>query len=115
MLEAAYDFLRTTPPFLRWRLPESDDVVFRVLNSNKDFGAYHYQDGAHTIDCSCKMVGHTETLMSLMAHEMIHLRLALTGQEYKNIKAKPTIHNAAFKRYAAQVCRYHGFDPKAFY
>lgn len=115
MLAAAYEFLRTTPPFCRWALPEADYVTFRVLNSNQDYGAYHYSAGSHTIDCSCKMVGHTETLMSLMGHEMIHMRLAITGKEYKNIKAKPTVHNAAFKKYASQVCRVHGFDPKAFY
>ena len=30
LLAAAYDFLRATPPFKAWRLPESDDIAHTV-------------------------------------------------------------------------------------
>ena len=31
ILEAAYEFLRTTPPFKGWKLPSGVDITFRVI------------------------------------------------------------------------------------
>lgn len=30
MLEGAYEYLRTTPPFRRWKLPPGADIEFHV-------------------------------------------------------------------------------------
>src|SRR5580693_7778203 len=81
MLAAAYDFLRTTPPFTGWRLPESDDVVFGLSLRPKEFGRYQWDGEHHTITMSIKAIAHTDTLMRYMAHEMVHLSLEKDGLE----------------------------------
>jgi hypothetical protein len=50
--------------------------------------------------------------MQFMSHEMIHLYLEKMGWESPGSE---DTHNAAFRRFAVKVCKYHGFDPKAFY
>ena len=108
MLEGAYEYLRTTPPFRRWKLPPGDDIVFQVHQkcTATDAVALHWFDkGHHHLAVSNTRVGHTLSLMEAMAHEMVHI------QCHNLTKAS---HGSVFKRYAAQVCKYHGFDPKAF-
>lgn len=112
VLAAAYDYLCTTPPFSGWNLPDSDDIKFRVTKSKDCYAAYHY-DGGHTIDVSSAAVGHTATLMQVLGHELVHLHLRLTGMESRS--DNPNVHNAAFRKLAAVVCRTHGWDLKAFY
>ena len=41
------------------------------------------------------------------------MRLEITGMESRS--GGPNTHNIAFRKFAAQVCKIHGFDPKAFY
>jgi hypothetical protein len=112
-LEAAYNYLRTTPPFDRWSLPPGGDVKFKVSRRVGEFGRYQWLGNKHSISMSGKAIGQTLTLMLYTAHEMIHLHLEATGQESKS--GGLHAHNAAFRKYAAQVCKAHGFDPKAFY
>lgn len=110
MLEAAYEFLRTTPPFNEWNLPEPDDMLFRVIRSRSHLGFYRKRRGGpHTIEISSGTVGHTNNLLMTMAHEMIHLHEGRTGAD----RGKGE-HSAAFKKWAAQTCAIHGFDPKFF-
>lgn len=112
-LSAAYDYLCTTLPFSRWNLPDSDDITFKVIRSRKVFAQYIWDNGKHTIEVSSGTVGHTLTLLESMGHEMVHLHLRLTGMESKS--NNPNVHNLPFRKLAAQVCRVHGFDLKAFY
>jgi hypothetical protein len=112
-LAAAYDYLRTTPPFYKWNLPESEDVKFKIGRRPKEAGRYQWDGVDHTITASVRGVGYTTSVMRFMAHEMIHLYLEKMGWESKAHSAE--VHNAAFRKFAAQVCKYHGFDPKAFY
>jgi hypothetical protein len=112
-LAAAYDYLRTTPPFNRWNLPDSEDVKFSVGNAMDCFAHYQWDGTKHTITASTKAIGHTETLLTAIGHEMVHLHLWANGMESKRSGA--SFHNAAFRKFALQVCKYHGFDPKAFY
>lgn len=111
-LSAAYEYLRTTPPFNRWNMPESEDVRFRISKRQTEFGRYHREGTVHCISMSHKSVGHTCTLMFYMAHEMVHLHLEAMGIESGG---GLSVHNAAFRAWAAQVCKVHGFDLKAFY
>lgn len=115
ILAAAYDFLRATPPFIRWNLPEPEDIKFRTSRHPKSAGKYVWDpnDKSHYIIASVRGIGHTDSLMKFMAHEMIHLHLRIMGWESKGVSSE--IHNVAFCKLAAQVCRWHGFDPKAFY
>ncbi len=91
VLETSYEFLRSTSPFRRWKLPHADAVEVTQI-----------------IFISEVTVGHTYTLMRTMAHEMIHLYLAISGQEDSGE------HGAEFRRLARLVCNDHGFDPKEF-
>lgn len=105
-LEAAYEYLRTTLPFRRWKLPHADEVEFHVIHKRGMFADCETAGEKHTIRISTVKVGRTQTLIETMAHEMVHVRLDRQG-----VKAH---HGADFQRCAAQVCRHHGFDPKTF-
>lgn len=106
-LEAAYEYLRSTDPFRRWRLPSGASVEFLALPVQY----YGHCEGPRrktrarkkfyrwSIAISTRKIGHTYSLMAVMAHEMIHMRAGRS-------------HGKMFKHYAAQVCRRHGFDPK---
>jgi hypothetical protein len=111
-MAAAYDYLRTTPPFSRWNLPDSEDVAFKLSRRPREFGRYQWDGKRHTITASIHGVGHTATLMRFLSHEMVHLYLEKMGWESGG---GLDTHNAAFRKFATQVCKHHGFDPKAFY
>jgi SprT-like family. len=108
IMEAAYEFLRFTPPFKNWRLPPGDDVVFHV-SADMIIG-YYTRDHNHHIALSSKRIGTTALVMHIMAHEMIHLHQALRKTETRN-----TEHNAEFDRLAKRVATIHGWDFKEFY
>jgi len=105
MVEAAYDYLRITPPFRRWKLPAGEEVVFHITGVRSHMASYWYEDKRHNITVSAKMVGHTETLFRAVAHEMAHMRQHVMGD-------KSLAHNANFFRLTARIAKYHGFDPK---
>ena len=113
MIAAAYDYLKATPPFVKWSLPESDEVKFSVAKFKRDYASYQWDGKRHHIRMSANAIGHSLTLFRYLAHEMIHLHLEETGMESRT--GGQDTHNAAFKVLAAQVCKVHGFDPKAFY
>ena len=107
MLRAAYDFLNETSPFNKWNLPDGEEIEFRVVRS-RDKYAYHDLDGGkQTIAFSSLTVGHTATLIRVMAHEMVHVH-------ERRQSPSATGHSRAFVRWSAQVCKCHGFDPKEF-
>lgn len=108
MLAAAYEFIRTSQPFKGWKLPEADAVQFTVNAHKYWFGSHQGGPTCH-ITISEATVGHTATLIRVMAHEAIHLYQYQAGLE-----SRSTHHNADFRRRAGLVCREHGFDEKAF-
>lgn len=112
-LAAAYDYLHSTPPFSRWNLPDSEDVVFKLSRRSREYGRYQWDGERHTITASVHGMSHTITLMRFMAHEMVHLYLEKMGWESRAHSEE--VHNHAFRKFATQVCKHHGFDPKAFY
>lgn len=108
-LRAAYEFLRTTPPFCRWKLPAAEQFIFQVGKSSTTHADYSIDtDGRRYIRVSEKLVGHTHSLLESVAHEMVHLRQEQLGYR------PPFSHGAVFQKLTAQVCKHHGFDPKAF-
>jgi len=107
ILESCYELLRTTPPFRGWKLPHADDVKF-VVSRNRDTCA-HCEPGTNfTLTVSQHLHSQLCTLLVTLAHEMIHIHEYMIGVR-GDIQ-----HGADFKRLAKQVCRYHGFDSKAF-
>lgn len=102
---AAYELLRTTRPFLGWKLPDCGEIEFSVIKANTHYGDC---DG-ETIRVSRAKHGQLSTLLQTVAHEMIHL------YQMHNRKAAPNGgHNADFHKRAARVCRVHGWDAKTF-
>lgn len=110
-LAAAYDFLRATPPFNRWNMPAGENVVFKVIRSASLRGRYYFVPARrrHCIEVSSASIGHTHSLVEVMAHEMIHLHEEQVGAVTR------AQHNAAYRKWAARVCAIHGFDPKLFW
>lgn len=110
MVEAAYEYIRTTPPFRNWNLPEPEDIRFRVVKDRTRRGFYRRdRDNVPTIYVSSASIGYSHNLIETVSHETIHLhedRLGILG---------PAEHSLAFQRFAKQVCAFHGFDPKLFY
>jgi hypothetical protein len=105
VLAAAYDYLRLTAPFNRWKLPPSSKVKFRVTRSRKEAGwcdSTELQTGKICIGVSDTLHGHSASLLTTMAHEMCHIRQAIRGENLT--------HGAGFCKLAAQICAKHGFD-----
>ncbi len=112
MLRASYDFVRTTQPFNRWKLPAGELVRFKVAGDAWKRGWYmrsNNKDHHHIIGISRNCIAHPDSLIMVMAHEMIHLY-----QGERDTESRNTIHNAEFKRLAKSVCKYHGYDPLLF-
>jgi len=103
IIAAAYTYLRSTPPFNRWKLPPAHDIKFKVTKSMTDAG---YCAGSE-IGISEKCSAHTHSLLSTMAHEMIHIYLDRRG-----VKAH---HGPEFQRCAKRICDVHGFDSKRYF
>lgn len=109
MLETCYEFLKACPPFKSWGLPDSEDVKFQVVRDPNTAGWHKMVGDKHIIGISTGAIGRTFSLVEVMAHEMIHAH-----QRETNMETKGSEHNAAFKKLAERVCRYHGFDPLLF-
>ncbi len=107
LMEATYEYLRATPPFSRWRLPHADDIEFRVTRHRDRHGQCVTDGDRHIIVASEIKIRRTHSLIELMAHEMVHVHCHRQGE----MRAE---HGAVFRRHAATVCRYHGFDPGTF-
>jgi hypothetical protein len=104
-LIAAYELLRTVPPFLGWKLPDVGEVEFGVFRAKTHFGDC---DGDR-IRVSCGKHGQLNTLLATVAHECIHLH-----QMGNDLETRGVEHNADFKRRAARICRQHGWDAATF-
>lgn len=112
MAAGAYEYLRVSKPYRRWKLPEADDLGFRITRHNDRFG--HFRGEAlpgkiRDIAISESKVITNQMLVEVMAHEMIHLYQEIRGTGSNRVQ-----HNAEFKRLARSICRTHGFDPKTF-
>lgn len=103
MLAHAYDYLCCTPPFSKWNMPPSEDVKFAVIRKKDRFAHYFMQGGVPHIELSSGRVGRHDTLLSTLAHEMIHLHMQAACVGGKD-------HGPAFQKYADRVCKLHEFD-----
>ena len=108
-LRQAYEFLSSVPPFSRWNLPHQEDVVFLVVQDRRHYGwCRKRKHEPFEIAISASLVGSVDTLMRVMAHEMIHLH-----QRSCRMETKGAQHNAAWYKLAEQVGKATGFDAKA--
>jgi hypothetical protein len=119
ILRAAYNYLSETEPFNKWNLPDGEDIGFKVTKPAKGtgraMGCTHciiHDPGDRcefSIDISENHHHHTASLMLTLAHEMIHVH-----QRHNCVNRGKNSHDAAFKKYALEVCASHGFDPGQF-
>lgn len=108
-LVLTYALLRETPPFKGWKLPHPDEVGFQVSRTPDVCGQFWCNEsGTPCIAISSAAVSRMDTLLRIMAHEMIHL-YQWVGKTHSK-----AFHNGEFRRKAREVCRVHGFDPKLF-
>ena len=104
IVEAAYELLRTTPPFKGWKLPEADDIEFHVCRIKGAQADHEYTHGRHVLRINALKHATLASLLSTLAHEMIHIREV-------NLRLRLDVaHGKAFHRMADSVCRHHGFD-----
>lgn len=112
LLAQAYELLAMTAPFSRWKMPPVDRVTFNVTATRHLRGACtHYkrtQPVEWLIDVSIVCIGRLDSLIEVMAHEMTHIQAKRKGPRNQGD------HGAVYQKYAAQVCRHHGFDPRLF-
>lgn len=115
ILEKAYELLRATAPFKRWKLPHADEVEFHVCEM-KAMAQYwltaRYGKPSHKIAVCCKGNRDVQTVNESMMHEMVHLHQRLHIDARNGRWSAP--HGRVFKRLAAQVCRAHRLDPAKF-
>lgn len=104
-LAATYAMLREWPPLSGWKLPPSDAVRFHVAKTDRWHAAWWIEGDTHHVEVSDKKHAHLSSLLSSMAHEMIHMRQRIARTETPN-----TEHNAEFYRLAKRVCKSLGFD-----
>ena len=111
ILRQAYELLSACEPFVRWNLPDADEIKFRVAKDKNCAGWHHTKRGRppHTIAISNRLIGSLYTLLEVMAHELIHLHMV-------HSKIPDTSdHGKAFQKFADQVCKaHHVFDRTIF-
>lgn len=109
LLRATYARLCETPPFHKWNLPDAEDVTFRVTKTTNTYGRHWFDGVGHFLEISSGKIGYLPMLDETMAHEMIHVHERQSGAVVSGVA-----HTAAFRKWAKQVCHWHGFDPKNF-
>lgn len=107
-IRTAYEFLSTCDPFDSWNLPHGDDVTFQVNRSRVFQGLHDLYRGRHRIRISERHVSTVQTLMIVVAHEMIHVH-----ENEVNIETRAE-HSEAFWKLADQVCSSLGFNRDGF-
>ena len=74
MAETAYEFLRTCKPFVPLKLPDADEIEFRITKHSTVAGTCWEEGDRAGIDLSLCLHGLIyPTFFLTMAHEMIHL------------------------------------------
>jgi predicted SprT family Zn-dependent metalloprotease len=106
IVEAAYELLKATPPFHRWKLPPVDQIAFHLTGSPTIRGTCSLSRNKDMFLLEVSQVCHhtVEELMKTLAHEMCHLREFMIG-------VRPDVeHGREFRKLADQVCKAHQFD-----
>ena len=99
-----YSMLRKLPPFDSWGLPPAYKIKFKVLEDFKFMG--ELQVKPYKMTFGTKYQEHFETIVTTVAHEMIHLSLYLEGvPSYDQ-------HRRLFKQKAKEIGSLYGFDSK---
>lgn len=106
MLAHCYDMLAATPTLSKWNLPPAEDIRFKVIKRKDRFAHHLVKGGVHHIEVSASLVGRFETLVSTMAHEMIHVHQDLVGL--------PRADDNSFAKFADKICKELDLDRLTF-
>lgn len=117
LMESTYTMLLATQPFKSWGLPHADAVEFSVRPFRRKVHVAYYEFPTkrtarrqfRRIALNSKHVWHTSALLTVMAHEMCHLKEDIDGNIGKEV------HGPKFMKLARKVCRVHGFKITEFY
>lgn len=85
ILRACYDFLSECQPFDRWNLPAGEDVIFKVVRNPQNFAMHSRVGNRHCIEVSTRYVGHIDTLVTTMAHEIVHVHEGKAGAARRSV------------------------------
>jgi len=103
-VKAIYIMLRKLPPFNKWELPPASKIKFKVIQDYKFMGELDVKP--YRMKFGSNHQEHFETIVTTIAHEMIHLSLYLEGVPSYNI------HTRKFKEKAHEIGVLFGFDRK---
>lgn len=103
-IKSMYSLLRSMPPFNKWNLPPAYKLKFRVIH---DFDLLGEMDVHKLVmKIGTKHQEHFESVLTTVAHEMVHLSLYIDGCASFNQHRKP------FRMKTAQIGDLYGFDRK---
>jgi hypothetical protein len=72
----AYASLSCAYPFTKWNMPLPEEVLFEIIYDMDALGTYTYDTGhdeyEHTITISSARCAFYMTMLSTLAHEMVH-------------------------------------------
>lgn len=109
LMERSYVLCVNAKPLDGWRLPDPDEIVFRVLATKERLGHFRagINGGLHEIAVSNSNVGTLDLLNRTMLHEICHL------EDFRR-NGDGVSHGVGFRALARDVCRHHRLDPKGF-
>ena len=103
----AYASLSCLYPFTKWKMPLPEEIEFLIVLDKDTMGTYTYDTGGdyeHTITISSARCGHYYTMLTTLAHEMVHMSFhRLKGDKWLH-------HSAEFRRRCKIVAFEMGFD-----
>ena len=103
-IKSMYSLLRSMPPFNRWNLPPAYKIKFKVVHDLPLLGHMHMKP--FKMEIGTKHQEHFESVLTTVAHEMVHLSLFIDGCPSFNQ------HRKAFRMKTAQIGDLYGFDRK---
>jgi len=95
-------------PFTKWKMPLPEEVEFIVTADPEVMGTYLYDTGEdyeHTVTISSGRCGHYYTMMTTLAHEMVHMSF------HRQEGGKWNQHGKPFRTRCKLVADELGFDP----
>ena len=93
---------RSAGPVVEY-LPDADEITFTITGSKVHFGDADWSKRSRWV--SGRLIGHTDTLLRVLAHEMAHFRADAQGET--------AVHGRLWHRAVRSICREHGWDAKA--
>jgi len=109
VIRNAYEYLRSTRPFNSWKLPHADKIQIRTVLAHDKLGEWRFDNKHHCISINDKYISTSFSLLTTLAHEMIHMAQYVLKTETSNSE-----HNKDFFKKVKTVARHHGFDSKWF-